>query len=167
MLHPTTPSKADNDIERLKTSLSAKWGIRFPPADFILSPSRRDLSRTEDRILGCMQFLYWKKDGSLGYAIDQFEKHAATVYSHWQFKPRGEQDVVPTREGSKSGLKKDFLHKQAPLGDAAVKDLTESLWSNLSQIAERVKKGEKFLKLLDESEDCKVLHIKSTRLNQP
>ena len=165
MLHPTTPSKADNDIEKLKTSLSAKWGIRFPPADFILSPSRRDLSRTEDRILGCMQFLYWKKDGSLGYAIDQFEKHAATVYSHWQFKPQGDPDVVPRREASKSRLKKDFLHKQAPLSAAAVKDLTESLWNNLSQIAERVKKGEKFAKPLVESEDCNLL-LKSTRLNQ-
>ena len=167
MLNPTTPSKADNDIESLKTSLSAKWGIRFPPTDFILSPSRRDLSRTEDRIVVCMQFLYWKKDGSLGYAIDQFEKHAATVYSHWQFKPRGEQDVVPTREGSKSGPKKDFLHRQAPLGESAVKDLTESLWSNLSQIAERVKKGEKFPMALIESEDCKLHLNKSTRLNQP
>ncbi len=165
MLHPTTPSKADNDIESLKTSLSAKWGLKFPSGDFMLSPSRRDLSRTEDRILLCMQYLYWK-DGALGYAINAFEKHAATVYSHWQFKPRGELDVVPTREASKRGLKKDFLHKRAPLGDAAVKDLTESLWSNLSQIAERVKKGEKFPKPLVESEDCKLLLITSTRLNQ-
>ena len=166
MLHPTTPSKADNDIESLKTSLNAKWGIKFPPGDSIMSPSRRDLSRTEDRILGCMQFLYWKKDGSLAYAIDQFEKHAATVYSRWQFKPRGEQDVVPTREASTSGLKKDFLHKRAPLGDAAVKDLTESLWNNLSQIAERVKKGEKFPKPAVESEDCELVFMSSTRLNQ-
>ena len=152
MLHPTTPSKADNDIESLKISLNAKWGIKFPPRDLVLSPSRRDLTRTEDRILVCMQFLYWK-DGSLGYAIDQFEKHAASVYTHWQFKPRGESDVIPTREASKSGLKKDFLHKRAPLGEAVVKDLTESLWNNLSQIAERVKKGEKFPKPLIESED--------------
>ena len=166
MLHPTTPSKADNDIESLKTSLSAKWGIKLPPRDLVSSPSQRDLTRMEDRIHECMRFLYWKKDGSLGYAIDQFEEHAATVYSDWQFKPRGEQDVIPTREVSKSRLKKDFLHKRAPLGETAVEDLTESLWNNLSQIAERVKKGEKFPKPLLESEDCKSLLVKSTKLTQ-
>lgn len=102
----------------------------------------------------------------MDHAIDQFEKHAATVYSDWQFKPRGELGVVPTREASKSGLKKDFLHKRTPLGDAAVKDLTDSLWNNLSQIAERVKKGEKFPKPQVQSEDCELLLIKSTRLNE-
>ena len=152
MLHPTTPSKADNDIEGFKTSLNAKWGIRLPPRDLVLSPSRRDLSRTEDRILGCMQFLYWK-EGALKYAIDQFERHAESVYSKWQFKPRGEIDVVPTREASEGGLKRDFLHKRVSLGDDAVKDLTESLWNSLSQIAERVKKGEKFPMSTVESED--------------
>ena len=155
MLHPTTPSRADNDIEGLKTSLNAKWGIKFPPRDLISSPSERDLSRPEDRILGCMQFLYWK-EGALKYAIDQFERHAATVYSYWQFKPRGELDVVPTREASESGLKRDFLHKRVPLGDDAVKELTESLWNNLSQVAERVKKGEKFPMPTVESEDCEL-----------
>ena len=155
MLHPTTPSKADNDIEGLKTSLNAKWGIKFPPRDLISSPSRRDLSRQEDRILGCMQFLYWK-EGALKYAIDQFERHAETVYSYWKFKPRGEIDVVPTREPSESGLKRDFLYKRVPLGDDAVRKLTESLWNNLSQVAERVKKGEKFPMPTVESEDCEL-----------
>ena len=166
MLHPTTPSQAGNDIESLKTSLSVKWGIRFLPRDLVWSPSRRDLSRLEDRIHECIRFLYFQKNGALDHAIDQFEKHAATVYSDWQFKPRGELGVVPTREASKSGLKKDFLHKRTPLGDAAVKDLTDSLWNNLSQIAERVKKGEKFPKPQVQSEDCELLLIKSTRLNE-
>ena len=164
MLHPTTPSKADNDIEGLKTSLSAKWGIKFIPRDLVWSPSRRDLSRLEDKIHERIRFLYFQKDGSLDHAIHQFEKHAATVYSNWQFKPRGELDVVPMRESSNSGLKRDFLHKRAQLGDDAVKDLTESLWNNLSQIAERVMKGEKFPMATVESEDCKLLLIESTRL---
>ena len=153
MLHPTTPSKADNDIEGLKTSLNAQWGIKFPPRDLILSPSRRDLSRLEDKIHERIRFLYFQKDGSLDHAIHQFERHAETVYSYWRFKPRGEIDVVPTREASESGLKRDFLHKRVPLGDDAVKDLTESLWNSLSQIAERVKKGEKFPMPTVESED--------------
>ena len=156
MLHPTTPSKADNDIEGLKTSLNAKWGIKFPPRDLISSPSRRDLSRLEDKIHERIRFLYFQKDGSLDHAIHQFERHAATVYSYWQFKPRGEPNVVPTHEASESGLKRDFLHKRAPLGDDAVKDLTESLWNNLSQVAERVKKGERFPMPTVESEDCKL-----------
>lgn len=166
MLHPTTPSKADNDIESLKTSLSAKWGIKFQPRDLVWSPSRRDLSRLEDRIHERIRFLYFQKDGSLDHAIHQFERHAATVYSHWQFKPRGELDVVPTLEASESGLKSDFLHKRAPLGDDAVKDLTESLWNNVSQVAERVKKGEKFPKPLVESKGSQLLLLESTRLNQ-
>ena len=153
MLHPTTPSKADNDIEGFKTSLNAKWGIKFPPRDLILSPSRRDLSRLEDKIHERIRFLYFQKDGSLDHAIHQFERHAETVYSYWRFKPQGEIDVVPTREASESGLKRDFLHKRVPLGDDAVKDLTESLWNSLSQIAERVKKGEKFPMPTVESED--------------
>ena len=161
MLHPTTPSKADNDIEGLKTSLSAKWGIKFPPRDLVWSPSRRDLSRLEDRIHERIRFLYFQKDGSLTYAIDQFERHAASVYSHWRFKPRGELDVVPTREASENGLGRDFLHKRAPLGDDAVKELTESLWNNLSQIAERVRKGEEFPKPPAESKDCKFLLLRA------
>lgn len=64
--------------------------------------------------------------------------------------------MVPTHEASESGLKRDFLHKRAQLGDDAVKDLTESLWNNLSQVAERVKKGERFPKPTVESEDCKL-----------
>ena len=102
----------------------------------------------------------------MDHAIHQFERHAATVYSHWQFKPRGELDVVPTHEASESRLKGDFLHKRAPLGDDTVKDLTESLWSIVSQVAERVKKGEKFPKPLVESKGSKLLPIESTRLIQ-
>ena len=159
MLHPTTPSKADNEIEGIKKSLSAKWGIKFPPRDLGWSPSRRDLSRLEDRILSCIQYLYFK-DGALKYAIDQFERHATTVYSDWQFKPLGEPDVIPTHEASKNRLKRDFLHKRAPLGDDVVKELTESLWYNLNQIAERVGKREEFPKSPAESKDCKFLLLR-------
>ena len=160
MLHPTTPSTADNDIEVYKNSLSAKWGIKFPPRDLGWSPSRRDLSRLEDKILNCMQYLYFKA-GALKYAIDQFERHAAIVYSDWQFKSRGDLNVVPTREASENGLKRDFLHKRAPLGDDTVKDLTESLWNNLNQIVERVKKGEEFPMPPAESKDRKFLPLQA------
>jgi len=149
MLHPSTPTKAgkaDDGIERLKQSLSAKWGIQFPVKDSTWSPSRRDPNRVEDRILAVIQFLYFR-DGALHYAIEQFEKTATTVYSKWQFKPRGEADVLPSREGPESAVKRDFLHKCAQLEESAIKELTESLWLNLSLIKDRVKAGEKFLML--------------------
>ena len=152
MQHPTTPSKADDEIESIKISLAAKWGISLPPQGSIPSPSRRDLNRTEDRILACMQFLYWKK-GALGSAIDQFEQQAVAVYSQWQFKPLAEPDVLPAREASRSALRQDFLYKRVELGEVAAKELMTCLWNTLSEVAGRVMKEEKSPKPSIESED--------------
>lgn len=148
MLHPSTPTKADDGIERLKQSLSAKWGIQFPNRDSAWSPSRRDPNRVEEKILAIIQFLYFR-EGALHHAIEQFEKTAATINSQWQYKPRGEAGVIPSRgEGRdltrESAVKQDFLHKRAPLEESAIKDLTESLWHHLCITAERVKGGEKY-----------------------
>lgn len=143
MSHPATPTKADDEIERLKGSLVAKWGIKFPARDPVWSPSRRDRNRVEDQILACMQFLYFR-EGALRYAINQFEQHALTVYTQWQFKPHAEPDVLPSREAAQSVLKQDFLHKREVPEERVVQELTQSLWNSVSQIAERVKKGEKF-----------------------
>lgn len=143
MLHPSTPTKADDGIERLKQSLFVKWSIQFPSRDSAWSPSRRDPNRVEDKILAVIQFLYFR-DGALQVAVEQFEKCAGTVYSKWQFKPRGEPDMIPSREGVESTVKRDFLRKRGQLEGSAVKEVTESLWWNLSQIADRVKAGEKF-----------------------
>ena len=146
MLHPSTPTragKADDGIEQLKQSLSAKWGIQFPTRDPAWSPSRRDPNRREDRISAVIQYLYFR-DGALGYAIEQFEKNARAVYSQWQIKPRAEPDLLPSMESMGHGVTQDFLHRRRAFEGDALRDITESLWWNLSQIADRVKAGEKF-----------------------
>lgn len=138
---PKTPSKVDDGIERIKQSLSTKWGIRFPIRD--ATPSKRDKSRVEEKILGFIQFLYFK-EGALDYAIEQFEKNAIQIVSQWQFKPHGEPDVLPSFAHSRSALKQDFLRKQPVFSAQAVTELTESLKCFLNSVADRVKAGEKF-----------------------
>ena len=138
---PKTPSKVDDGIERVKQSLSTKWGIRFPVRD--PTPSKRDRSLVEEKILVLIQFLYFK-GGALDYAIEQFEKNAVQIVSQWQFKPHGEPDVLPSVAHSKSALRQDFLRKQLVLSPQAVTELTESLKYFLDSVADRVKAGDKF-----------------------
>lgn len=138
---PTTPSKVDDGIERVKQSLSTKWGIRFPVRD--ATPSKRDMSLVEEKILVLIQFLYFR-EGALGHAIEQFEENAVHIVSQWKFKPHGEPDVLPSIAHSKSALKQDFLKKQHELPPQAVTELTESLKYFLSLVGDRVKAGEKF-----------------------
>lgn len=138
---PRTPSKVDDGIERVKQSLSTKWGIRFPVRD--ATPSKRDMSLVEEKILVLIQFLYFR-EGALGHAIEQFEENAVHIVSQWKFKPHGEPDVLPSIAHSKSALKQDFLKKQHELPPQAVTELTESLKYFLSLVGDRVKAGEKF-----------------------
>jgi len=95
--------------------------------------------------LARIQFLYFQ-EGALPFAIADFEKKAFTIKSNWQYKPRGEPDVLPCREAGESALRQDFLRKRAPLDENMVKSLTESLLFHLDQITARVKSGEKFPK---------------------
>lgn len=143
MLHPSTPSKADDGIEKIKRSLSQDWGLNLPPRDASWSPSRRDPNRLEDRILARIQFLYFK-GGALALAIGDFEKRAITLYSEWRYKPRGESSVLPSREPGDSALRRDFLHRRDPPEEAGIKMLTETLLLCLDQMSERVRSGEKF-----------------------
>ena len=138
---PKTPSKVDDGIERVKQSLSTKWGIRFPVRD--PTPSKRDRSLVEEKILDLIQFLYFK-EGALDYAIEQFEKNAVHIVSQWHFKPHGEPDVLPSLAHSKSALRQDFLKKQHELSPQAVTELTKSLKYFLSLGIDRVKAGDKF-----------------------
>lgn len=138
---PITPSKVDDGIERVKQSLSNKWGIQFPVRN--PTPSKRDRSLVEEKVLDLIQFLYFK-EGALDCAIEQFEKNAAYIVSQWHFKPRGEPDVLPSSAHSKSALKQDFLKKQPGLSTRAVTELTESLKYFLSLEVDRIKAGDKF-----------------------
>ena len=140
---PITPSKVDEGIEKIKQSLSAKWGIRFPVRDATHSPSKRDMSLVEEKILVLIQLLYFR-GGALDYAIGQFEENAAQIISKWQFKSYGEPDLLLSLEASKSALKQDFLKKRPALSQKAVTELTENLKHFLNLIADRVKAGEKF-----------------------
>jgi len=143
MLHPSTPSKADDGIEQLRILLSQKWSISIPRRDFTWSPSRRDPNQVEDKISARIQFLYFK-EGALTFAINEFEKRAYPIRSNWQYKPRGDPDVLPSREPGASTLRQDFLRKRASLGEGEVRLLTESLLLCLDQTIKRIRSGEKF-----------------------
>ena len=138
---PITPSKVDDGIEKVKQSLSTKWGIQFPVRN--PTPSKRNRSLLEEKILDLIQFLYFK-EGALDCAIEQFEKNAVHIVSQWQFKPHGEPDVLPSVAHSESGLRQDFLKKQPELSHKAVTELTESLKYFLSLVVDRIKAGDKF-----------------------
>ena len=144
-----TPSKADAGIENIKRSLSVKWGIQLSARDETWSPSKRDLSRVEDKIEALIQFLYFKKppqEGALDYALTQFEQNAVQIISKWHFKPYGEPDLLPSSQASKSALKEDFLKKRPTLSEKAIKELGQNLGHLLNLVVDRVKCGEEFPK---------------------
>ena len=143
---PTTPSKVDDGIEKIKQSLSTKWGIRFPLRDAIVSPSKKDMTLVEEKILVLIQMLYFR-EGALEYAIAQFERNAAQVVSEWQFKPHAEPDVLLSLPQSQSALKQDFLRKRDDLPPKAVKQLTENLRQCLKSVADRVRAGDNILEV--------------------
>lgn len=138
MLHPSTPSKADDKIEEIKLSLAQKWGINLPPRDINWSPSRRDPNRLEDKILSRIQYLYFK-GGALAIAVDEFENRAKAIYSEWRYKPRADSSVLPTCPGGDS-----YLRRRDLPDEGAVQLLTETLLLCLDQVSDRVRSGERF-----------------------
>ena len=138
---PQTPSKVDDEIERIKLSLHTKWGIRFPVRD--ATPSKRDMSRVENRIVSLIQFLYFN-GRALDHAIERFEENAVQIASQWQFKPHGESDVLPVRAHSESALQQDFLKRSQEFSPQEVTELTKSLEGFLKSAKDRVRAGEKF-----------------------
>ena len=143
---PITPSKVDDGIEKIKQSLSTKWGIQFPLRDAIVSPSKKDMTLVEEKILVLIQMLYFR-EGALEYAIAQFEKNAAQVVSEWQFKPHAEPDVLLSLPQSQSALKQDFLRKRHDLPPQAVKQLTENLSHCLKSVVDRIRAGDNLLEV--------------------
>ena len=140
---PRTPSKANDEIERTKQALSVKWGIQFPERDSIWSPSRRDPSKSEEeKISHFVQFLYFRDGAALDVAINNFERNAINIHSHWVYKPRADAEVIPHNVQKREV----FLQRRGELPAAAVKELTESLLHHLQLIADRVKSGEEFSK---------------------
>ena len=140
---PKTPSKADDGIESLKQSLSARWGIQLPRRDAVWSPSHRDPKRLEEKICTFIQLLYFR-GGALDLAISNFEKNAVHIDSEWQFKPRAETDVLPHRQLSVDTPEDTFLRKRSELPKKATHKLTESLLHHLTLVKSRVDNGESF-----------------------
>ncbi len=125
---PTTPSKADDPIERAKQSLTANWGIKFPPRDPVASPSKRDSNAIDERIHSYIQYLYYSKstiEGAtpLNFTLAEFDQEAPNIISSWQFKPRAETGVIPTRSQTDSSLRRDFLHRRNELPDSLSKKI--------------------------------------------
>lgn len=141
---PTTRGKADEKIEQLKQSLSAKWNISLPERGATWSPSHRDLSRLDEKICTSIQFLYFRNAAALDIAIQDFEKNARNVYSQWQYKPKAETDVIPSRGLSRDKSEGEFLRKRKELPAAAIKGLTETLYHHLSLVKARVQQSETF-----------------------
>ena len=152
---PTTPSKsrADHEIEKIKQSLSAKWHISLPERRGHWSPSHRDPNSLEEKICTSIQFLYFKNAALVEEAINNFETNATVVYSTWQFKPRGEIDVVPNGARSTRQPREQFLRKQGELPAAVIKDLIESLHYHLSLVVNRVQRGS--IKSSSDRHECK------------
>lgn len=153
---PETPSKADAGIETIKRSLSAKWRIQWPVRDSTWSPSKSDPTRVEDKIATMIQYLYFQKppkDGALDYALAQFERSAVQINSEWRFKPHGEPEVLPSLDVSKSALKQDFLKKRPTLPEKAITELTENLRHCLKSIADEVRNGRNFPKVIRNEDD--------------
>ena len=146
-MDPATPNKADDGIERIKQQLAAIWNLQFPVRDSTWSPSKRDPTSLPDKIHGLIQYLYYGKGhalGALDYAIKQFEKQAPLILSQWQFKPRAELGVVPSRH-EPSEMKREFLHKRHSLSRDAIDQLMECLYHHLQEVAGRVKSGHDYI----------------------
>ena len=128
----------------------------------------------EDKILAFIQFLYFKKppqEGALEYALNLFEKNVVQIISNWHFKPRGEPDVLPSLEASKSALERDFLKKRPVFSETEIKELTERLEYCLSVTVDQVKARKEFSKSVKpegkQSHSCFRLGLAEKPLDNP
>lgn len=162
---PQTPSKADDGIGKVKQKLSTRWNIQLPERGLIWSPSSRDYNREEEKINTLIQFLYFRP-GALELAISNFERNAASIYSEWHFKPKAEANVIPHREQSDRQSDNTFLKKREDLPENAINDLMKSLHHHLSLIMTRVKHGETFHKVQDDSGESSEAYISRRKGHQ-
>lgn len=136
---PHTPTKADDGIPLIVRSLSAKWGLQIPPRDAQWSPARDSRPElVEDQVHGRIRYLYYQNRDALQYAIDRFEKHAILAFSQWQFKPRGDLNVLPIRSEHASALRRDSFLKRSEITEDIAAELTQSLLRILTEVRTRV-----------------------------
>ena len=146
---PTTPSKADDPIEKVKQSLATQWGLRFAPRDPVASPSKRNPSAVDERIHAYIRFLYYNKtflrnSKPLEYAIGQFAQVAPAIISEWSFKPRAETGVLPTYPQTDSLLRSDFVRRRDELDPGLANDLMLRLEHVLGDVARKIRGSHSF-----------------------
>lgn len=137
---PRTPTKADDEITTIITSLAAKWDLKFPARDATYSPSKvKDPSRAEEQVMNLLRFLVFKDPKGLTDALERFETHAEMVFSQWQYKPRADLDVIPRRHPADSSLQSDTFLRRSKVTDATAGELMKSLLHHLKLAGEHVK----------------------------
>ncbi|KAL8737270.1 MAG: hypothetical protein Q9181_001856, partial [Wetmoreana brouardii] len=147
MIGVTTPRKADEEIRRIITDLSAQWGLRFPPPG-PQSPAKRDLNRPEEKALDRIRYLFFydkKNDrAATKNAINCFEQLAPKLLAGWISKPSADEDVLPSRTRSATNRRATFLSRTFQLSDEQACDLMQALLRYLDETIEAVRKGAVF-----------------------
>ena len=134
---PITPSKADDEIERIKRDLEAKLGFTFPPRDQTWSPQKADPKSSADRAQTALQYLYYRDKAALYSALADFDHHAQAIKSQWVFKPKADSNVLPTNRHPSN-----FLSKQDLLPPEAQEQLMACLYAKLKSAADKIKSGQ-------------------------
>ena len=140
MVPPKTPSKADDGLNKIVTSLEARWNLQFPVRDSTWSPSKvQEPKPVGEQVLSRLIFLNHKDKDGLRNAIESFEKQAPTIGSRWTFKPRADHDTVPSRLPSESPLAQSFLSHRPPITDAMATELMQLLLHILTLTVDQAK----------------------------
>lgn len=139
MLPPRTPTKAEDNLEKIKQDLKLRWNLQFPERDSSWSPSKvKEPKPVGDQVLGRLIFLNHKDKSGLDNAIKTFEKQAETINSQWKFKPRADQSVIPRRLPSESALTQAFISNRPTISDAAATELMQCLLHILTHAVDQV-----------------------------
>ena len=134
---PTKAIKAGNDINSLIQTISGEWSLHLPVRDAQWSPSKNSNKSIENQIYAAVQYLYFKDEEALEYAVAEFKDHAR---KNWVPKPRAEPDVLPSRGLPASTRQETFLRTR-DISDTKAAELREALLDVLKSVAEKVKAG--------------------------
>lgn len=138
---PSTPSKkADEDINRLIDDLEQRYNLQLPIRDPTWSPAKNTNASTDQQILSCIKYLYFKDRSALTSSIEQFEGHASAIGSKWIFKPKGEPDTLPRHQAAKG---EETLVAEADIDDKKSLELKECLLEKLRVPYDDIKHGKR------------------------
>lgn len=145
MINPHTPSKkGEDEVSRILKDLSDRWGLYFPPRDQTWSPSLARPDSVEDRIRFRIKFLYFKDKNALNHVLHDFDKHANELCSKWQYKPKGQRDVIPSRPPPESAVRRDAFLKRDSHRAEALEEMMQCLDHLTRDVVDRVKNKELF-----------------------